>query len=427
MQVLGIINFVIGIIFTLCYFYQFIFLIIAYVGKRENNPDAEPRRIAVLIAARNESRVIHNLLESLNAQDYPKDKYTVFLVADNCTDNTADIAREHGAVVYERFNRIEKGKGYAIDYLIKCIERDYGDGFCDAYIVFDADNVAEKNYITEINKTFARGYDVVTSYRNASNYGANWRAAGQGMFFLRESRVLNLARMRAKANTYVTGTGFLFSHRLCKQYGGWPFHCLTEDGEFTMENVVNGVKTGYCNSAMFYDEQATSHKVSWNQKLRWCKGGLQIYKKYCVALFKGLFSKKFLSFFDMTMCLNAAYFISMAAVVINVVADIIILALGCHDLLGLFFTQAWMVLMAYLMLMVFSLMITFSEWKHIRASGFKKIFYSFTFPIFLYSFVPAAFVAVFKKVEWKQIDHKGSGQTVSLESDKTEEKEPAVK
>lgn len=426
MQILGIINLVIGAIFTLCYFYQFVFLIIAYAGKRESIPDAEPRKIAVLIAARNESRVIHNLLESLNAQDYPKDKYTVFLVADNCTDNTADIAREHGAVVYERFNQIEKGKGYAIDYLIKCIERDYGDDFCDAYVVFDADNVAERNYITEINKTFALGYDVVTSYRNASNYSSNWRSAGQGMFFLRESRVLNLARMRAKANTYVTGTGFLFSRSICKKYGGWPFHCLTEDGEFTMENVVNGVKTGYCNTAMFYDEQATSSKVSWNQKLRWCKGGLQIYKKYCVALFKGLFSKKFLSFFDMTMCLNAAYFISMAAVIINVVADIIIIALGCQDLFGLFLTQAWMVLMAYLMLMVFSIMITCSEWKYIRASGFKKIFYSFTFPLFLYSFVPAAFVAVFKKVEWKQIDHSGDGAQ-SANAENSEEKEMVTK
>jgi CDP-diglyceride synthetase len=116
----------------------------------------------------------------------------------------------------------------------------------------------------------------------------------------------------------------------------------------------------------------------------------------------------------------------MSAVVINIVADIIIIALGCQDIWGLFLTQAWVVLMAYMMLMVFSLMITFSEWRYIRASGFKKIFYSFTFPLFLFSFVPAAFVAMFKKVEWKQIDHKGSGQIVSSE-EKTEEKAPSLK
>ena len=426
MQVLGIINVVIGVIFTLFYFYQFVFLIVAYVGKRENIPDADPRKYAVLIAARNESAVIHNPLNSLNAQDYPKDRFTVFLVADNCTDNTAEIARKYGATVYERFNQVEKGKGYAIDYLIKCIERDYGDDYCDAYIVFDADNVAEKNYITEMNKTYALGYDVVTSYRNASNYGANWRSAGQGMFFLRESRVLNLARMRTRGNNYVTGTGFLFSRKLCRENGGWPFHCLTEDGEFTMDNVVKGVKTGYCNTAMFYDEQVTDPKVSWNQRLRWCKGGLQIYKKYCVQLFKGLFSKKFLSFFDMTMCLNAAYFISLTAVIVNVVADVVILAMGCDDILGLIITQAWMAVAAYFMLFIFSAVITCSEWRFIRGGAFKKVLYAFTFPLFIFSFIPIAFVAIFKKVEWKQIAHNGDDGKVA-QGETAEEKEPAIK
>jgi len=426
MQVLGIINVVIGIIFTLCYFYRFVFLIVAYAGKREKNPDADPGKYAVLIAARNESAVIHNLLSSLNEQDYPKDRYTVFLVADNCTDNTADIAREYGATVYERFNQVEKGKGYAIDYLIKCIERDYGDDYCDAYIVFDADNVAEKNYITEMNKTYALGYDVVTSYRNASNYSANWRSAGQGMFFLRESRVLNLARMRTRGNNYVTGTGFLFSRKLCRENGGWPFHCLTEDGEFTMDNVVKGVKSGYCNTAMIYDEQVTNPKVSWNQRLRWCKGGLQIYRKYCVQLFKGLFSKKFLSFFDMTMCLNAAYFISLTAVIVNVVADVIILAMGCDDILGLVITQAWMVVVAYFMLFIFSAVITCSEWRYIRGGAFKKVLYAFTFPVFIFSFIPIAFVAIFKKVEWKQIAHSGDeSQITGVEN--SEEKEMVTK
>ena len=405
MQILGIINLILGIVFTLCYFYQFIFLFMAYSGKKETAPCAEPHNIAVLIAAKNESRVIDRLLDSLALQDYPREKYEVFVVADNCTDDTADVSRCRDATVYERFNNERKGKGFALDYLIKCIERDYGEKFFDAYLVFDADNVAQPDYITEINKTFALGYDVVTSYRNASNYGKNWRAAGQGMFFLRESRVLNLARMRAGINTYVTGTGFLFSNKICRKNGGWPFHLLTEDGEFTMHNAVHGVKTGYSDTAMFYDEQATSARACWNQRLRWCKGGIQIWRKYRRELLRGIFSKRSLSFFDMTMCLNAAYIMSMLSVIINVAADFIIIPLGVESPLKLIFTQTFVVGAVYLMLLVFSLMITVSEWKHIRATGFKKIFYAFTFPIYLFSFVPAAFVAMFKKVEWKQTVH----------------------
>ncbi len=409
MKILGIINLILGIIFTLCYFYQFIYLFLAYIRKKEKTPDAPPHKLAVLIAARNEAGVIHKLLESLNDQDYPKDKYKVFLVADNCTDNTAEIGRELGATVYERSNNVEKGKGYALDYLIKCVEGEFGGEHFDAYVVFDADNVALPDYLTEINKTYSLGYDVVTSYRNASNYGESWRSAGQGMFFLRESRVLNLARMRAGTNSYVMGTGFLFSREVCLENGGWPFHSLTEDGEFTMHNAARGVKTGYSNTAMFYDEQATSVRTCWNQRLRWCKGGLQIWRKYRKELMRGIFSKKFLTFFDMTMCLNAAYFLSLTSVAVNLIADAVILATGGADPVKLLVTQLWMVGVVYLMLLAFSLTITLSEWKHLRAVGFKKLLYAFTFPVYLFSFVPAAFVALFKKVEWKQTAHAGDG------------------
>ena len=404
MQVFNTVNLIIGLIFTLCYFYQMIYIFIAYIGGIKRFPDAPPKKYAVLIAARNESAVIENLLNSLAEQDYPREFLKIFLVADNCTDNTAEIARKNGAIVYERFNKEERGKGYALNYLIKCIERDYAEDMPDAYIVFDADNTMEKNYITEMNKVHAAGYEVVTSYRNASNYGAGWRAAGQGMYFLRDARIMNLARMRIGSNTFVAGTGFLFSRELCERYGGWPFHCLTEDGEFTMHNAVNGARTGYANDAVFYDEQAVDMKTSWNQRLRWCKGGLQIFKKYLPSLIKGIFSKRWLSCFDMTMCLTPAYVISISAVVINVVMTTVLLILGVAPL-PMIMSLFRMVLAAYAMLFIFSLCVTVSDWKRLRAGAFKKIFYMFTFPVFIFFFIPPAFVALFKKVEWKAIRH----------------------
>lgn len=407
MNVLGIINLCLGVIFTLCYWYQFVYLIVAYFGGIKKYPESTPKKLAILIAARNEECVIRDLINSMISQDYPKESYDVFLVADNCTDNTAAVAREAGAIVYERHNKTEIGKGYALDYLIKKIEADFGDAFYDAYIVFDADNTAEPNYLSEMNKAYSAGYDVVTSYRNASNYGKHWRAGGQGMYFLRDARVLNLARTRFGANTFVTGTGFLFSSELCRRYGGWPFHMLTEDGEFTMHNTVNSVKTAYCNDAIFYDEQAVDVRTSWNQQLRWCRGGLQIFSKYLPKLFRGLFSKRFLASFDMMMCLTPAYILSLVAVIANVITSIVLLCTGT-DFLEIFFSIIPVILMAYSMLLVFSIFITISDWKRIRASAPKKILYAFTFPLFLFTFVPAAFVAIFKKVEWKPIHHEGS-------------------
>ena len=404
MQIFNTVNLCIGAIFALCYFYQIVYIFIAYIGGIKHFPDAPPKKYAILIAARNESAVIENLLASLAEQDYPKEFLKIFLVADNCTDNTAEIARAHGAIVYERFNKEERGKGYALNYLIKCIERDYKDDMPEAYIVFDADNTMEKNYITEMNKAHSAGYEVVTSYRNASNYGDGWRAAGQGMYFIRDARIMNLARMRIGSNTFVAGTGFLFSRELCERYGGWPFHCLTEDGEFTMHNAVNGARTGYCNDAVFYDEQAVDMKTSWNQRLRWCKGGLQIFRKYLSSLIKGIFSKRALSCFDMTMCLTPAYFISISAVLINVVMTAVLLILGVPPI-PILLSLLRMILAAYGALFIFSVCVTVSDWKRLRASAFKKIVYMFTFPIFIFFFIPPAFVALFKKVEWKAIRH----------------------
>lgn len=405
MLIFDILNLIIGAVFLLCYGYQLIYLLIAYAKKPQADPPAPPHHLAILIAARNESNVIHNLLNSLKEQDYPEDYYKVFLVADNCTDNTAEIARELGATVYERFNKTEIGKGYAIDYLIKAIERDFGDIY-DAYIMFDADNTLKPNYLTEMNNTFSRGFEVVSSYRNPSNYGEGWRAGGMGMYFLRDARVLNLARMRLGTNTYITGTGFLFSRELCKRYGGWPFHCLTEDGEFTMHNAVHNAKCGYCNSAMFFDEQPVRLRDSWNQQTRWCKGGLQIFKIYLPSLIKGIFSKRWLSYFDTLMTLTPAYVLSMTAVAVNTLGFIVNILMGQNPL-TLIPEILMLVGICYFGLIAFSIPITISEWENICASAPKKILYMLTFPLFLFTFIPAAFVALFKKVEWKQISHEG--------------------
>ncbi len=406
MNALDIINLCLGIVFFLCYSYQFIYLMIAIFSKKKTYPDAAPSDLAVIIAARNESAVIKRLIDSLTSQNYPKDRYRIFVVADNCTDNTAEIAREAGAIVYERFNNEERGKGYALNYLIGKIKEDYPDRIPEGYIVFDADNIVDENYLSEMNRPLAAGYEVVSSYRNASNYGENWRAGGQGMYFLRDARVLNYARAKIGTNTFIAGTGFMFSRSLEERYGGWPFHTLTEDGEFTMHNAVNGAKCAYCHDAVFLDEQATDLKTSWNQKLRWCKGGLQIFKIYMKQLVRGVFSRRSISCFDMAMCLTPAYFISLTAIAVNTVGLTAELCLG-EPPEKVFISALTMIATAYLALLIFSIFVTISEWKKIKASAFKKILYMFTFPVFIFSFIPPAAVAIFKKVEWKQIQHKG--------------------
>ena len=276
MEKLIMINFTVAAIFFVCYCYQFLYVATALVQKDKPHKEEKAHHFAVLIAARNEAEVIGHLIESIQAQTYQKGNVTVFVVADNCTDNTAQIARNLGAVVYERFNQDKIGKGYAMEYLLDQMERN-NERF-DGYFVFDADNVLDQNYILEMNKTFSDGYDIITSYRNSKNFGDNWISAGYAIWFLWESEYLNRGRMLLGTSCAVSGTGFFFSRRIIEKYDGWKFFLLTEDIQFTVDNVLSGEKIGYCRNAVLYDEQPIKFKQSFRQRLRWAKGFFQVFR-----------------------------------------------------------------------------------------------------------------------------------------------------
>ena len=225
MTTLQIINLAIMLAFFLCYSYQFFYIPVAWWKKDAPHREPSPHRIAVLIAARNEQSVIGNLIDSVKAQDYPTELVDVFVVADNCTDLTGSVAGAHGANVYFRNDQTQVGKGYALQYLLHCIEEDFAP--YDGYLVLDADNVLSPDYITEINKTFSDGYQIVTSYRNSKNYGDNWISAGYALWFLRESRYLNgalLCRQRHRLPVLSPDSGKVRRLELLPADRGYPVH-----------------------------------------------------------------------------------------------------------------------------------------------------------------------------------------------------------
>lgn len=374
-----------------------------YLKKEKPHKPAELHRYAVLISARNEELVIGNLLDSISAQDYPSSLVRVFVVADNCTDKTAKVARAHGAIVYERFNDKLVGKGYALEYLLDRIGEEYGDVF-DAYMVFDADNLLSEDYISRMNETFSDGYRIITSYRNSKNYGDNWISAGYALWFLREAKYLNNARYLLGTSCAVSGTGFMFSREILKSCGGWPFHLLVEDIEFTIHNVVSGEKVGYCQRAVLYDEQPTKFSQSWKQRMRWARGYIQILRKYGGRLLHGIFAKRSFSCFDMTMNIAPAVILSFLGIIINVGAAVYsVLNGGGTDVLLQSFGQ--LILNTCLMMFIIGAITTISEWKNIYCSTPKKILYAFTFPLFMLTYLPICIVALFHPVKWEPIVH----------------------
>ena len=402
MTTLQIINLAIMLAFFLCYSYQFFYIPVAWFKK--DAPPREPvmHRIAVLIAARNEQAVIGNLIDSIKAQDYPADKVDIFVVADNCTDLTGTVAGAHGATVYFRNNPSQVGKGYALQFLLRCIDEDFAP--YDGYLVLDADNILSPNYISEINKTFSDGYQIVTSYRNSKNYGDNWISAGYALWFLRESRYLNGARYTIGSSCAVSGTGFAFTREILDRIGSWHFFLLTEDIEFTIDNVVHGEKIGYCREAVLYDEQPTDFRQSWRQRLRWSRGYLQVFGRYGLDLMKGMFGGSF-SCYDMAMNIMPAAVLSCVSIVVNVAAAIQTFLAG-GDLSGLLLSVAQLVANLYLTLFALGAITTVSEWRQIHCSSFKKVLYAFTFPLFMLTYLPIVVVSLFVSPGWKPIAHR---------------------
>ena len=397
------INAVISALFFICYTYQFLYIPLVLLKKRRPLPHpAASHRYAVLIAARNEENVIAGLLDSLAAQTYDMSLVTVFVAADNCTDSTAAIAREHGAVVYERFNHVNVGKGYALDFLLQHIGADYPEGF-DGYFVFDADNILSPDYLERMNESFSAGNEIVTSYRNSKNFGDNWISAGYALWFLRESRYLNGARNRLGSSAAVGGTGFLFSQRILDESHGWRFYLLTEDIEFSVYHILRGERIAICEDAVLYDEQPTSFAQSWRQRMRWSKGYLQVFRKYASELFSGIARGSF-SCYDMTMNIMPAAVLTGLSVVVNIGAAIAnATSGGSMAVLAVSVLQTLMSL--YLTLFVLGAITTVTEWKNIRCAAWKKVLYAFTFPLFMLTYVPICIASLFTKVEWKPICH----------------------
>lgn len=394
------------VLFFVIYFYQVVYCFIPFIKKTQIKAAVKKNnRYAFLIAGRNEENVIGQLIKSIKEQDYPQDKLEVFVVADNCTDDTAKVAREAGAVVFERFDNKKRGKSYAIEFLLEKIAAAYQHDYFDGYFVFDADNLLEKNYVSEMNKSFNQGYEVLTSYRNSKNYGSNWISAGYALWFLKDSKFMNEPRMLLNNSCIVTGTGFLFSRRILQQTNGWIFHMLTEDIEFSTYHILNGVNIGYCSKAVFYDEQPETFSQSWNQRLRWIKGYYQVFAKYKWTLIKQFFSTGNFTYYDLLMLFIPAFAITFVQILVN--GLLLLLNIGDFDKflsLNVYICQA--VGVSYVALYLLGLLTTVSEWKNIYTSALKKILYTFTFPLFVFTYFPIACAAIFAEAEWKPIVHR---------------------
>ena len=283
-------------IVTIYWLYQFIISLCSFVKIKEKPlKEDKQHRFMTIIPAHNEEKVVVNLIESLKKLDYPKDLYDIYVIADNCTDKTAEVAKKAGSIVYERFDEAHKTKGHALQwFLAQKIEE---DAPYDAFCIFDADNIVDENFLKVMNKKLCQGEEVVQGYKDIKNPSDSWVSAGYAIFYWTMHRFYHLARYNIGLSPLMNGTGFMVKFDVIKPQG-WNTKTLTEDIEFSLKRIIEGKKLGWARDAIVYDEQPVGFKQSWTQRSRWTVGHMQCLKTYTGQLYKAVKEHKTLMNFD---------------------------------------------------------------------------------------------------------------------------------
>lgn len=412
-KTLTILNLALFILMSAAYFYHVVYMAVGLFGRRRCAAALPTpyHRFAALVCARNESAVIGELIASLKKQEYPAGLLDIYVLADNCTDDTAERARASGAIVYRRSDSVHVGKGFALNYLLHRIDLERGYGAYDGYFVFDADNLVDPQFVAEMNRTFCRGYEVVTSYRNSKNFTRNWVTYGYSVWFLFEARFINAPRMALGNGCAISGTGFLVSSRVVEKNNGWPFHLLTEDIQFSVNCALSGCRIGYCDNAIVYDEQPETFAQSWRQRMRWSKGFYQIDARYLGRLARGAFGPRGsrMTCYDILLTVAPTWALSVAVGAADLIAPLFWLnrSMAAARLL---FSQAVLmmgggIVLGYLGVVLMGALTLASEWKRIHAPAGMKLALLPTFPLFLATYLPISLAALVARVDWKPIRH----------------------
>ena len=399
MKYIYILQQALGWIIVIYWLYQLIISACALIQFKEKPLIKNKKhKFMMILPAHNEASVIGALVESLQALDYPKELYDIYVIADNCTDNTAQIAKDLGAIVYERFDEKRKTKGFAMQWFLNQKIKENAD--YDAFCVFDADNVVDKNFLNAMNKKLCQGEEIVLGYRDIKNPADSWISAGYALFYWMMNRFYHLARYNLGLSPLINGTGFMVDFNLIKPTG-WDTITLTEDIEFSLKNIAKGRKLGWATDAIVYDEQPTEFKQSWSQRSRWTVGHLQCMKYYTKDLAEGVLEYRTLMNFDGFLYLMG---IPMMIVTFLLLAINTVIFLADGMSAGMLIFNYIKYLVATFIVPVFTaIFVMIIEKKPIKKMWKGIILY----PVFMASWILINIKCIIKpNTQWEKIEHK---------------------
>lgn len=387
---------------TIYSIYQLIISLFSFI-KLKDKPYVvnKDHKFLLILPAHNEEAVIGNLINSLKELDYPKDLYEITVIADNCTDQTEKIAKDLGVKTFVRNEEDpnKKTKGYALQKFLRKVLDDPNMDY-DAFCVFDADNIVDKNFLKVMNKHLCQGEEVVQGYRDIKNPTDSWISAGYAIFYWMMNRFYHLARYNAGLSPLINGTGFMVKFDAIRETG-WNTNTLTEDIEFSLKTIIQGKKLGWAVDAICYDEQPVKFKPSWSQRQRWTMGHIQILNQYTGELAKAANDNKTLMNFDGLLYIIGAiplFVVSLSLLVINAV---IYLMKGMTTVAFVINILKYVV-PTFIAPIIVAFVIMIIEKRPISKMWKGMLMY----PVFLGSWLLINFVCLFKKdVKWEKIEH----------------------
>ena len=384
----------------------------SFLARLNNNFPKEKRKqlnnFCILIPARDESKVIEDLLISIKNQTKKIPMKDVYIIVEKEDDPTTNFAQKYGATIFIRKRLDLKRKGYALDELIKDLEEK--KIYYNAYFIFDADNILDKNYLAEMEKTYQEGYDIGSGYRNLKNGNDSIISACSGITFAFLNSNGNETKNKQSRNITLSGTGLYISGDLIKKWKSFPFHSLTEDYELTLYSIEHNLTSFYNKNACFYDEQPIKYKNTINQRTRWIKGYFSTRKEY-IPKFKKLLKNNpnFGSLINEIVGMKP-YIIMIIGAFLYILNQIITL-IKVHSLRDpltkLCFTKIILILMlAYILFAFMTAYIILKDKDKINMSYYMQIKAILFSPLFFSTYVPCALKAFLKKeVKWEKVEH----------------------
>lgn len=385
--------FLIAKVFAVYFMLISIFGLIPLRRRRESDKQL---KFAVLIAARNEEKCIAGIVESLKRQNYLPELCHIYVIPNNCGDDTEGAAIRAGARIL-RVSAAVQSKGAAIreatDMLLESPE-DY-----DAFVIFDADNEADENFLYAMNKTLATGARVAKSRILSKNREQSWVCSCYEIYFCTANLFMNRARERLRLSARLIGTGFAVTTDFLREIGGFRTKTITEDAEFYAICASKGERIAFCEEAVTYDEEPLSFKTSLTQRKRWMSGILQVTALKFPQLAGGLIHKK-----SVFLCLD---------VLLQFTFGYVQALLPLAFILGLCFSSDPMTVVAGIpisMLLGYSGamangLLALALQKRLSPVMVKGLL---MYPLFVFSFIPLQTISLFKRTtEWREIHHTG--------------------